>query len=460
MEINRHNERPTVQVTADHDGSHLASSSSTSPPDLESAIRTDISSSSSRYLTNSSVGSLSWSNLTVTVKDHESGRPLALLSDISGHVEAGQLLALMGSSGSGKTTLLQTLARRTGSGAGHRHCEGRILLDGSEVSESTFRQLSTFVEQEDALIGSLTTRETLDFAARLSFPRQLSRADRSGIVDESLASFGLTEQANVLIGTPLRKGISGGQKRRVSVATSILTNPSILFLDEPTSGLDSVASFEVISRLKAVARRYNLLVICSIHQPSGSTFDLFDSLLLLSQAKTCYFGSIANVRPYFESLLGSSAVRDSSTAEWILELTNVDFARDRVAAQRSLNMIHDRWTSQIDGGGENSSPPSSRGRPTHEAEKADQSSSVDKRTGAARKSLPHLVAILLHRSFIKSYRDVVVYGVRVAMYLGLALMMGTVWLRLPEQQESIQPFINAIFFGSVSLFFGHSLSRC
>lgn len=160
----------------------------------------------------------------------------------------------MGPSGCGKTTLLNVLASRS-SGAGAKP-DGHVLVNGTGPSRAAFRQMSRFVEQEDALIGSLTVRETLEFASRLSSSRSsLSKGERIARIDGLLDSFGLREQASTIIGTPIRKGISGGQKRRVGIASQLITSPKILFLDEPTSGLDSAASFEVMNYLKGVAKR-------------------------------------------------------------------------------------------------------------------------------------------------------------------------------------------------------------
>ena len=341
----------------------------------------------------------------------------------------------MGPSGSGKTTLLNTLARRgTDSGT----TTGTVLTGGTHLPQSAFRKVTSYVEQEDALIGSLTVRETVDYCARLSIARSVSKRQRLARVDELLKAFGLTDQAHTLIGTPLRKGISGGQKRRTSVAAQIITDPKILFLDEPTSGLDSAASYEIISHLRTVARRYNLLVVASIHQPSTSTFSLFDKLLLLSQGKTCFFGPLSNVNAYFGSA-GFPIPLETNPAEHLLDVTNSDFAEDRALAQRQLESIHAAWL-ELNPCELNSVEPKADGDP---AMLEDDSSP----------SFLTITLALLSRMFIKSYRDVVAYGIRIAMYMGLAIMMGTVWLRLSTSQESIQPFINAIFFGSAFMSF-------
>jgi len=105
-----------------------------------------------------------------------------------------------------------------------------------------------------------------------------------------------------LIGTPIRKGISGGQKRRVSVASQLITSPKILFLDEPTSGLDSAASFEVMKFVRDIAKKYKVLVIASIHQPSTTSFELFDKLMLLSRGRMVYNGKVKHVKGYFAGL--------------------------------------------------------------------------------------------------------------------------------------------------------------
>lgn len=155
-------------------------------------------------------------------------------------------------SGSGKTTLLNVLAYRL---VPKSTVQRELYINGSPTSLHSFRAISSYVEQEDALLGSLTVRETLSFAARLALP---ASTDRKARIEGLLSAFGLLDQADTLIGTPLRKGISGGQKRRVSVASQLVAGPRILFLDEPTSGLDSAASREVVRVLRGVTRKYKV----------------------------------------------------------------------------------------------------------------------------------------------------------------------------------------------------------
>ncbi|EKD14657.1 uncharacterized protein L3040_000180 [Drepanopeziza brunnea f. sp. 'multigermtubi'] len=391
------------------------------------------------HILNTTVTSFVWREITVTVKDTKTGEPKAILDKIEGVVRAGEVCALMGPSGSGKSTLLNVLAHREAS-SGAR-VEGVTLVNGASPSTTAFRRLSCYVEQEDALIGSLTVRETLHFAARLAHKNSLTKTERIKRIDALIESFGLRHQQHTLIGTPIRKGISGGQKRRLSVAAQLITAPKILFLDEPTSGLDSAASFEVISYIKNVAKRNNLIVIASIHQPSTKTFETFDKLLLLSGGKPFYFGSVEGVEPHFHSL-GRSIPTRTNPAEFLLDMMNVDFASDQDSAQEKLLQVQYEWTIS----------PKAR----DVAAQIQAISSLEQSPtspGSSSKSFHTIVMTLVHRAFIKSYRDVVAYGIRIAMYAGLAIMMGTVWLRLEEEQDDIQPFINAIFFGCAFMSF-------
>lgn len=411
----------------------------------------------SHLLRNTTVHNISWSGITVTVTDRETKQPKTLLDNVQGYVEAGELLALMGPSGCGKTTLLNVLAGRqpitdsTSTTAANitskatskgPKATGTVRVNGTTPPPTTLRRLSRFVEQEDALIGSLTVRETLSFASRLS--TRLSARERAARVDDVLAALGLRAQAGTLIGTPVRRGVSGGQKRRAGVGAQLMTAPRVLFLDEPTSGLDSAASLEVVRYLRAVARRDNLIVVASIHQPSTAAFNLFDKLLLLGSGQTHFFGPLGAVGDYYESV-GRALPLHVNPAEFLLDQVSVDFAGvgergegDEREARRQLQAMRGAWLA---------SPLAEQLTSIVKYCETQQQGEVDLIDAAGEEHRPGFVSVvltLLHRSFIKSYRDVIAYGVRMAMYFGLAVMMGTVWVRLKTEQEYIQPFINAI----------------
>ncbi|KAK8147666.1 hypothetical protein G3M48_001229 [Beauveria asiatica] len=389
-------------------------------------------------LSNDSVDSFAWENLEVQVRDRVSHAPLSILSQSSGFVRPGEMLAIMGPSGSGKTTLLNALAHRIA--AAGSTTTGDILVNGQPANLKAIRDLSAYVEQEDSLIGSLTVKETMIFAARLALPSKTSKKDALQRVDDLISSFGLHAQRNTIVGTPIKKGLSGGQKKRLGIASRLVTNPKILFLDEPTSGLDSALSFEVCSYIKSIGRQNNLIIIASIHQPSSATFRQFDQLCLLSGGKTCYYGPVPDASSYFNTI-GYSIPPETNAAEFYLDLINTDLDKDGEICART-DKICEAWATSRQHVDLDTS--------VSKARQLQQVSSPLKSEKPAAWMTP---LVLLQRSWIKSYRDVIAYGIRIAMYLGLAILMGTVFLRLKTEQQYIQPYINAIFFGGAFMSF-------
>lgn len=366
------------------------------------------------------ISELSWSNVNIKIKEK------CLVDDNFGSIESGKLLAIMGPSGSGKTTLLNFLANKNKLGG-----TGTIKFNGLEVSEISLNQVSRYVEQEDSLIGSLTVEETIHFSGKLSGMK--NKQVRTEKVNQLLENLGLTGVKDVVIGTPIRKGISGGQKRRVSIACELITLPSILFLDEPTSGLDSKASFEVVSTIKKIAHNENIIVIMSIHQPSSTTFNLFDKAMFLSRGKTIYNDNIENIVPYFQ-LQDIHFNPNQNISEFVLDMINTDFNNGAY----DIDILHQFYLRKKD---ENISS------------KESIESYHPKLTRKNNAGIVYQTLVLCHRSFLKAFRDILAYYVRMVMYMGLAIMMGTVWLRLVYNQAEIQLFINAIFFSGAFMSF-------
>ena len=189
-----------------------------------------------------------WKNISYAVETATGQKQI--LKNINGHVRsgisllgflltAGQLLAIMGPSGSGKTSLLNILSRRLNNSS----VTGEQLLDGSPFDDEKLRQNITYVEQEDHLIGSLTVHETVQFAAKLALPRNVSAQERQERTEEMIRAFGLWSVKDNKIGTPLQRGISGGQKRRVTTVSQLITEPRIIFLG--TSNMGTVAELKM-----------------------------------------------------------------------------------------------------------------------------------------------------------------------------------------------------------------------
>lgn len=144
--------------------------------------------------------------------------------------------------------------------------------------------------QDETLIATLTVREAVYYSAQLQLPNSMSKSEKKERAEMTIREMGLQDAMNTRIGGWGAKGLSGGQKRRVSICIEILTRPNLLFLDEPTSGLDSAASYYVMSRIAKLEQREGRTIVTSIHQPSSEVFRLFTNLCLLSSGRVVYFG--------------------------------------------------------------------------------------------------------------------------------------------------------------------------
>ena len=210
---------------------------------------------------------LGWSNVSFTLAPKAvkaSGKDPRILKNLKGSAKPGEVVALMGASGCGKTSLMNVLSGRAVSMGGHV-VQANLTVNGKKVTPEELGPKVAYVMQDDALTATATPREAFDFSARLRLPPSVTAEERKTMVDEMIKTLRLEKCADTMIGNELIKGISGGEKKRVSIGVELITQPSILFLDEPTSGLDSYAAYSVINNLKDLAR-LGCTVISTIHQ--------------------------------------------------------------------------------------------------------------------------------------------------------------------------------------------------
>lgn len=241
-------------------------------------------------------------------------REKTILNGVTGMVCPGELLAMLGPSGSGKTTLLTALGgRQTGK------LSGKITYNNQPFCGSTKRRTG-FVTQDDVLYPHLTVTETLLFTAMLRLPKSLTQDEKVSHVDRVVTELGLTKCQNSLIGGPLFRGISGGEKKRVSIGQEMLINPSLLLLDEPTSGLDSTTAQRIMTTIKRLANG-GRTVVTTIHQPSSRIYHMFDKVILLSEGSQIYYGPASTAAEYFHSI-GFSSPITVNPADLLLDLAN------------------------------------------------------------------------------------------------------------------------------------------
>ncbi|KAG7378529.1 hypothetical protein PHYPSEUDO_009942 [Phytophthora pseudosyringae] len=353
---------------------------------------------------------LSWKDVTYTVDVKKSAQcpdgKKAILSKVSGRCAPGELTAIMGPSGCGKTTLLDILADRISSGA----IRGDIALNGATRNVKTFRAVTSYVAQEDSLLGSFTVLETLEMAARLSLPSSVTHQAIVGRVQTVIDEMGLRVCEHALVGDMFRKGISGGQKRRLSIAIELLSEPSILLLDEPTSGLDSASTHNVMQFVSRLCQE-NKTVLCTIHQPSSLVYDMFTNVVILTAGETVYFGPRAHIIDHF-SAAGYACPMYRNPAEYFISLVNSDFE-----GHADIKRLIESYSA------------SSMAANVLQAIEADAASGHNAGpVFPVKPSALRQFVVLMQRNSLNNVRNPGIYWVRLAMYTMLSFMVGTMYL--------------------------------
>ncbi|XP_065864545.1 ABC transporter G family member 9 [Euphorbia lathyris] len=303
--------------------------------DIESQIKDDSKHTSLFKKANSPV-SLKFEDVTYKVNITKEGiirkgikvEEKTILKGITGAVLPGEMLAMLGPSGSGKTTLLTALGGKLGG-----KLEGNITYNGKPFSNSMKRNTG-FVTQDDVLYPNLTVNETLIFTALLRLPNTLTKEDKIMLTESVITQLGLTRCKDSIIGGPFRRGVSGGERKRVSIGQELLINPSLLFLDEPTSGLDSTTAQRIVSTVWEQAKGGRTIVM-TIHQPSSRLFYMFDKVLLLSEGNPLYFGKGSEVMDHFSSIGYAPSVA-MNPSDFLLDLASGVTSSEETQEEQAL----------------------------------------------------------------------------------------------------------------------------
>ncbi|KAL6430155.1 hypothetical protein ACFW04_007724 [Cataglyphis niger] len=255
-------------------------------------------------------------NITYTVRLGFRKGKKEILHGINGRLPSKQLIALMGPSGAGKSTLLD-------------------ILSGFRVT-GVQGNCSAYITQDDRLEPLLTVVENMRVAADLKLPSSTSRQEKEIIIEEILTTLGLYEHIYTRSGR-----LSGGQKKRLSIALELVNNPTVMFLDEPTTGLDSSSCMQVINLLKVLARQ-GRTIICTIHQPSASMFQLFDQVYVLAKGECMYQGTTNKLLPYLESIKLTCPMYHNP-ADYIIELACGEYGEDKIDTLRNGSQNGSNW---------------------------------------------------------------------------------------------------------------------
>lgn len=360
--------------------------------------------------------SLQFTGIGYSVYVKKTKSNLQILKNVSGLVRGGEMMYIMGPSGAGKSTMLDALAGRL-----KGEINGTLKIDGKSLSTNQLKQMAKYVQQEDVHIPVLTVEETLKYCALFY---TTDTAEASQRAEDAIAILGLHKQRNTRVGNFLLRGLSGGQKRRLSVGVELVAKPRVLFLDEPTSGLDSTSAFSVVSSLKSICQKAGTTMVISIHQPAERLYLQGDSLLLLTGGCSAFCGPIKEAVPHFQSLGHTPPVMTSSS-EFLLDLVNKDFA----TKPQDVDDLVNAWSFKSEDVNVMSSPV--------EADSHFQTGFL------------HQTWVLMKRMFLNSLRNPLVIWLRMGLYVMLSIMIGTVWLRIGANNPKtsvVQDLVGALFF--------------
>ncbi|CAN1263960.1 ABC transporter G family member 15 [Linum perenne] len=356
---------------------------------------------------------LVWEDLTVVLPNFGSKPTKRLLQGLSGYAEPGRIMAIMGPSGSGKSTLLDSLAGRLSKDV---IMTGKVLYNGKK------RRLDAgvaYVTQEDVLLGTLTARETLMYSAMLRLPNSHSKQEVSDVVEATISEMGLQDCSDTLVGNWHLRGLSGGEKKRLSIALESLRNIA----------------------------RDGRTIISSIHQPSSEVFALFDDLFLLSSGEPVYFGEAKKAVQFFAQA-GFPCPSKRNPSDHFLRCINSDF--DAIAATlKGSQKIHDApgssdpfmnmATAEIKARLVERYKRSNYFKETKARIK--EISAIEglevQRTKGSQASWWKQLMTLTRRSFVNMYRDVGYYWARIAIYIVVSICVGTIYYDLGDGYTAI-----------------------
>ncbi|XP_057470461.1 pleiotropic drug resistance protein 2-like isoform X2 [Actinidia eriantha] len=276
-------------------------------------------------------------------------RVVNILKGVSGIVKPSRMTLLLGPPGSGKTTLLKALAGKTDKDL---RVKGMVTYCGREMSEFISQRTCAYISQHDLHHGEMTVRETLDFSGRClgvgtryELLAELLRREKDAgikpdpeidafmkatavagqesslVTDYVLKILGLDICADIMVGDDMTRGISGGQKKRVTTGEMLVGPAKVFFMDEISTGLDSSTTFQIVRCMRQMVHIMDVTMIISLLQPAPETFELFDDIILLSEGQIVYQGPREYVLDFFESV-GFKCPERKGVADFLQEVTS------------------------------------------------------------------------------------------------------------------------------------------
>ncbi|XP_071490677.1 protein white-like [Diadema antillarum] len=356
-----------------------------------------------------------------------------ILRSVTGIAEPGTLTAIMGASGAGKTTLLNTLNLRSREGL---EVSGSILVNGRPIGHQMAR-LSAYVQQDDLFLSNLTVTEHLTFQAWVRMDKEIPMKSRLRRVSDVIRALGLSKCADTVIGNPDRgiKGISGGERKRLSFASEVLTNPALMFCDEPTSGLDSYMAQNVVSTLRDLASE-GRTILSTIHQPSSEVFAMFDRILLIAEGRTAFIGTTKEAQSFFADL-GYTCPKNYNPADFFIQTLAI-VPGEEAECKQKVEAVTDAYDA------------SAKARKIREKIPPTMCDTLlalddEEEKSPYKASWWEQFKACTWRAFLNNRREPLMTTVRFTQTLLIALILGLVFLHQHVNQEGIQN-INGFLF--------------
>ncbi|CAN0433874.1 unnamed protein product [Ascophyllum nodosum] len=363
------------------------------------------------------------------------------------------MLAIMGPSGAGKTSLLNCLSMR------NKSYKGYVLHNNKPPDMDTVGIVTAFVQQEDLFVPTLTPREHLRFHAYLRMDAAYSKEGKDNAVEKALEGLGLGKCADTPIGGQgsVIRGISGGEKKRLSFATEILGDAPVLFVDEPTSGLDSFMAEAVVTKLRVLAES-GRTVVATIHQPSSQVFSLFSHLHLLAEGKTIFCGPLDQARAHFDAI-GHPCPSFYNPADHYIMVMSRDPAQPQESERRILAAAEGYRKSSAY---EQVKAKLSVADGIEETKESDHSASAKKTSGGHKAYQASWATQARHtrgaspatevykRTIIMYRREPVLTKARLAQTIVVSVLVGLIFLQLGNTQTEVQSKMGVMFFVAIN----------
>jgi len=406
---------------------------------------------------------------------------LSVLQDVSGIIKPGRMALLLGPPSSGKTTLLLALAGKLDP---NLKVSGRVTYNGHDMREFIPQRTTAYISQHDIHIAEMTVRETFAFSGRCQgvgwrheMLAELSRREKAGgimpdpdidifmkgastegqkasiVTDYILKVLGLEVCADTMVGDQMLRGISGGQKKRVTTGEMLAGLTNVLFMDEISTGLDSSTTFQIVNCLKQNIQILQGTAVISLLQPPPETFDLFDDIILLSNGQIVYQGPREHVLEFFESV-GFKCPQRKGVADFLQEVTSHKDQKQYWARENEPYSIVtvDEFVKAFQSFHVGRGIQDERAIPFDKS-KSHPAALTTQKYGARK---VELLKACFSREFLLMKRNSFVYIFKIVQLILMALITSTLFLRTKMHRDSINDggiFTGALFFSVIMIMF-------